>query len=272
MENKSVIYDGACSLCIRSKNSLISLGFVKKEHVWAYQEMPDAHIPQVDYERFRNEMALIDLDGGPTMYGPEAISYLLSEKLSFLKRVFAIPLFYQIFAFIYRIVSYNRTAIIAPNSKKIRCASCEPDTPDNYRWLWISFALGFSLLFSLILGLFKLSSLTDANFYAGILGAFGLSFWLIKWRKENYLEIAAHVASLFLYGSILLSGGLWLMDNIWGDTYLIYWIPVFLFAFYLIYRDFKSRVDFLQLDIGEQILAALMLGIIFLISYLTLIF
>lgn len=272
MKNKSVIYDGACTLCIRSKNSLIRLGFVKKENAWAYQEMPDTHIHQVDYERFRNEMALIDLNGGDTLYGPEAISYLLSEKIGLLKSILSIPVFYQIFAFIYRIVSYNRTAIIAPNTKKIRCASCEPDTPDRFRWLWISFALGFSLLFSLTLGLFKFSSLDDANFYIGTMGILGLSFWLIKWQKENYLELAAHAASLILYGSILLSLGFWLMDSTWGDTYLIYWIPVFLFIFYLIYRDFRGRADFLQLSELEQILTALMLGLIFLISYLNLIF
>ncbi|MEO1218872.1 MAG: DCC1-like thiol-disulfide oxidoreductase family protein [Bacteroidota bacterium] len=96
MGKKSIIYDGGCTLCIRSKNSLLRLGLADKDYTWAYQEMPDEYLAAVDYERFRSEMALIDLDGGETLYGPDAVVHLLSSKLWIFKWLFSIGFIYRI--------------------------------------------------------------------------------------------------------------------------------------------------------------------------------
>lgn len=272
MGKKSIIYDGACTLCIRSKNSLLNLGLAEKDYTWAYQEMPDEYLPAVDYERFRNEMALIDLEGEETLYGPDALVHLLSSKLSFFKWLFSIGLFYRIFAGLYKIVAFNRTAIMVPRLKKVRCASCEPDTPAEYRWRWVSIAMGLGILIAWSLGVLKSENLFHPRFYLGILSLLLLFYYLIRRSKENYLEIAAHAAGLFVWAMSLMSLSFFLMDTLFENLPINIWILFFALPGFFIYRDFKLRSDFLQLNIEERVLGGLILGLIFLLFYLSLIF
>ena len=272
MEDKSIIYDGACTLCIRSKNTLLALGLAKKDRVWAYQEMPDKYLNRVDYERFRNEMALIDLKGDATLYGPQAIAYLLSSKSFLLKFLFSIGPIQRLFAFFYKIIALNRTAIMVPRLKKVQCASCEPDTPPEYRWFWIGSALGIGITISILLGVFGQKDLAKPSFSFGLLSLL-LGFYLIvKTYKDNYLEILAHAASIFLLGMPLLSLNFFYMNKFGGEIPLSIWGAVFVVIFFLLGRNYAKRTEFLRLATGEKILGAFILAMIFLICYISLIF
>lgn len=272
MIGKSVIYDGACTLCIRSKNTLLALGLAEKDSVWAYQEMPDEYLNQVDYERFRNEMALIDLEGGDTLYGPEAISFLLSKNNWLLRFLFSIGPFYQLFSFIYKIIAFNRTAIMVPRLKKVRCASCEPDSPAEYRWLWIGGATAAGLLFSILLGIFTQNDLSKPSFYLGLPSLLFATYILLKKYRENYLEIAAHAASIFFMGMLLFSIIIRLMDEFGGGIPLSVWLALFAGVLVVIGQNYYIRSNFLQLNKLETNLGGLIMALIFLICYISLIF
>lgn len=272
MEDRSIIYDGACTLCIRSKNMLLAWGIAKKDRVWAYQEMPDQYISLVDYERFRNEMALIDLNGGATLYGPDAIAYLLSAKSFLFRFLFSIGPLKRLFAFFYKIVALNRTAIMVPRIHKVRCTSCEPETPPEYRWFWIGSAVGIGILASIAMGVLGQKDLSKPLFSFGLLSLLLGFYLLIKNYKENYLEILAHAASLFLGGMFMLSTNFMLMDIFGGHIPLSIWGAIFAGIFFFLGKNYFLRAEFLQLATGEKILGAFVLAMIFLICYISLIF
>lgn len=272
MSTKSLIYDGGCILCIRSKNTLLALGLADKGYTWAYQEMEDEYVAQVDYERFRNEMALIDLEGGPTLYGPTAISYLLSAKSIVFRFIFSIGPLFQLFSFCYKIIAQNRTAILAPNAKKIRCASCEPVSSPTYRWYWIVFSLGIGLIATLLSGSFPWRNLNEWPFSIGFLSLLLGYYLLLDRNTENPLELAAHSASFLMLAMVLSSVGFYLMDVFGSQHHLSIWMLLFAGILFLLGKNFIARARFLALSPEATSLGACCLALLLLIYYSALIF
>src|SRR5688572_29047682 len=125
LENKAMIYDDTCPMCSLYTKGFVKWGLLENDNRIAFSSL-DTHeiICRMDINRARHQIPLIDLKGGKTLYGLDALTFLLSQKIPFLRKLLHIKPVYNFFSCLYNIVSYNRRIIVPakPFSAKIDCA------------------------------------------------------------------------------------------------------------------------------------------------------
>ncbi len=214
LDNKIVIYDGNCKLC--SSGAKLTLEFSKfpKENLSSYDDLNEALQPKVNFELFRNEMAVIDKAGLPTLYGFEGVLFVLSCKFPFLGRIKRSSLLFSILNVFYKIVAYNRYVLFPVNST-IKC-SCEPPFNGKYRVILFSISLTFSLLFSAAFGATLSrhldSSAQTAIFYTLVAVGTGWTMQMISailfLRGEQLLNYFGHLGLIMVTGQLILIPGM----------------------------------------------------------------
>jgi hypothetical protein len=104
-------------------------------------------VDQIDFEIGRDEIPLVDLEGGKTIYGVDSMVHLLARKLPWLPAVVAFPPINWAVRHLYKLVSYNRR-IMAPSAKQVIKYDCTPHFNWTYRLLYLAltFAVGISLI------------------------------------------------------------------------------------------------------------------------------
>src|SRR5258705_13000024 len=127
LEKKVIVYDDECPMCSAYTNLFVKLGWIKEENRLAFSDLPGYGLmEQIDLEKARHFIPLIDLDGGETLYGVDALAYILMQRLFFIRIVMKIPGAEWFFKRLYKIISYNRRIVIPCNA----CTSkfdCAPD-------------------------------------------------------------------------------------------------------------------------------------------------
>ena len=255
---KLIIYDGSCGLCTSLKNKVLRLNIFPEDKIVAYQKLAPEHREKVNPDRFKNEMALIDLTGKDTLYGAEGIAYLFSGKWGLVRALFRIPGVFAIFHFLYRILAYNRFAISNPNFALIRCSGCEPEVPGLYRFAWYALSLTTATLVTLLFGAAIAGILGGISRPEGadlLLVAAG-SGWVLqgilvllfmdKAKKADYLS---HLGTTMVIGvAILLPAILWLLAGGYAHP-LIPAISV-LISFSTMLWQHSRRIKFLELPQG----------------------
>lgn len=210
LDNKQIIFDGNCPMCSASIKSAVKWRLLPAEKVVAFDTLDPARHHQVDPDRFRNEMALIDLGDAPTLYGPDAAIHILSEKYSLFRWLARFATFRQVIRPLYQFVAYNRYAISTPVPQPMRCA-CEPETPAAFRYAWLAFTLLISVVVTAAFGAALSRYFPDmpASAGAGQMLLIAGTGWLLtlawaRLRLENWLEYAAHLGAVMLRGVLIL--------------------------------------------------------------------
>ena len=103
----------------------------------------------MDLNRGRHEIPLFDKKTGKTIYGLEALAFVLGSKWTWLKPFFRSAAFFWIFYPLYQIITYNRRVIAG-------CAAacgfdCAPDLNRFYRSVYLFLAGGFIAMTALML-------------------------------------------------------------------------------------------------------------------------
>lgn len=140
LRGKQIVYDGACPLCVSLHSFVTRRGILPSEKLSSWYDLPPAQQLRVDPDRFRNEMALIDLQGGVTMYGPEALEYIFAGKYAWVRRLFRLPGVRPLAGFVYRVIGANRYQIADPDPAVPAC-TCAPDRPLGLRLWYIAWCL-----------------------------------------------------------------------------------------------------------------------------------
>ncbi len=209
--HKAIIYDSECPLCAAYTKAFVKLKLLRPAERIAFSELGDQEfIPRMDRSRQGNEIPLVDLDGGKTLYGLDALVFLLSRRWKWIGTAMRFRPLSLFFRQLYAMISYNRRVILAKKFKTIAC-SCAPDYHVGYRLLFIVFAALISVLITWSFGV----SLAQAAGYAGnfaglkMLAACGTGWMLsiltaILFMKSDRLEYAGHLAVLQLTGVFVL--------------------------------------------------------------------
>ncbi len=144
LSGKLIVYDGACPLCISLRDKVLSWGIFPKEKVASYYDLQLDQQGQVDASRFQNEMALIDTAGGDTIYGPDALKRIFSERFMLMRLFFAIPGIMAPIRFIYKVLARNRYIVATPRKDMPAC-DCEPKGPLFYQLIYLIYSLVVAL-------------------------------------------------------------------------------------------------------------------------------
>ncbi len=151
LDRKLIIYDSNCKVCSSLRDVVLKFTAIPEEKIKAFKDLtPDLSV-QVDPERFKNVMAVIDTSGGNTIYGAQGIAYIFSSEYKVIDFLLSFRPIFRLFHFIYNTQAYNRYIIATPKSK-FKC-DCFPDRLLKYRISYIVITLLVSVLLTTMFGL-----------------------------------------------------------------------------------------------------------------------
>jgi hypothetical protein len=147
LDSKVIIYDDVCPLCKAYTSGFVRAGWLLPENRIGFAEAPAELIRHIDTDRARHEIPLYDRVTGETLYGKEALFFILGEAIPIFRPLFRLRLFRAFIFCLYQIITYNRR-IIANSRPPAKGFDCAPDFSAFYRWLYIGImGMGAGLLF-----------------------------------------------------------------------------------------------------------------------------
>lgn len=144
LAHKIIIYDDVCPMCKAYTEGFVQLGWLPFENRVGFSQVPKDILEKIDSNRARHEIPLYDTETGETLYGKDALFYILGEQMPILKPLFRFAPFRAMVFGLYQIITYNRR-IIAGSPKPTNGFDCAPDFNAFYRYLYIGLATVFSV-------------------------------------------------------------------------------------------------------------------------------
>ena len=194
---KAIVYDDTCPMCRWYTKAFVNAGLLEEDGRVSFSELDDRELIQcMDLERSRDEIPLLDREGGPTLYGIDSLVYLLGDKLPIIPRLMKYRSVDWLVRRFYKLVSYNRR-VIAPSRSEPGKIDCTPHFDYRYRMIYVFLATSFGLL---VLTRFWVWSLLC---------------WILLLLPALALRRERLVEYLGQYSTVVMLGGLLLLPSIW---------------------------------------------------------
>ncbi len=146
LKNHKLLIDQDCHMCRLYSKPIVHLGMTDKNCILPYQSPEAGLLKNLDQDRARNEIALLDLSTGTATYGLASLIKILTHNHHRIQALLHHPLFFKPMTILYRFISYNRK-VIAPAAPHSDGRDCNPDFNLSYRWVYIIFvALATALI------------------------------------------------------------------------------------------------------------------------------
>lgn len=205
LQNHTLIYDNECPMCNIYSKGFIKSGMLDESGREAFTELSFKNKNLIDFNRAKNEIALVDHNKNKVIYGLDSLLLIIGNSFPTLEKVARIQPLYWFFKKLYSFVSYNRKQIIP--SKNDTENSCIPDFNLKYRLIYIGFVVLFS---GLVLGIFssKLGLNLNQNFARELIICLGQIVWqtlfLRMYLKEKIWDYLGNMMTVSLIGTLLL--------------------------------------------------------------------
>ncbi|WP_027380662.1 DCC1-like thiol-disulfide oxidoreductase family protein [Chryseobacterium daeguense] len=246
LKNHTLIYDNECPMCKIYSKGFIKAGMLDTNGREAFTELTASNKNIIDFQRAKNEIALVDNEKNKVIYGLDSLLLIIGNSFPTLEKIARIKPLYWFFKKLYYFVSYNRKQII-PSAKDYQNIdnSCTPDFNLKYRLFYITFVIFFS---SFILSLFtsKLGLFSGQNFAREFAVCLGQIAWqtlfLKSYVKEKMWNYLGNMMTVSLIGTILLIPALFLNGSL-NFNILYFGIVVF-----IMFLEHLRRCRILQLN------------------------
>lgn len=210
LDNKLIIYDSNCKVCSSFRDLIVKVTPIPESKIKAYKDLPAEMATQVDGEKFKNVMALIDTSGGNTLYGAEGVAYIFSSQYKIVDALLRFPIAFKAFNFFYKTQAYNRYIIATPKSK-FQC-DCFPDRLVKYRITYIAITLLISSVLTALFGVslkhfFTGISASEAALQMLLMAGTGWVLQImmaIAWMRNEALDYIGHLGSIMVVGLLIL--------------------------------------------------------------------
>lgn len=141
IDSKVIVYDDACPLCSLYTKAFVQAGMLRAENRIGFSQLePDELAGMLDPVRARHEIPLLDRSGGATLYGVDALVFILRQRLPLIGRGMKLPGVAAFIRGLYALISYNRRVII-PSRRVATGVDCTPDVHTGYRLGFIALGL-----------------------------------------------------------------------------------------------------------------------------------
>jgi len=228
LKNHTLIYDNECPMCNIYSKGFIQSGMLDEKGREAFTEISVKTKELVDFNRAKNEIALVDYNTNKVIYGLDSLLLIIGNSFPLLEKIARTQPLYWFFKKLYSFVSYNRKQII-PSAKDHTEESCVPDFNLKYRLAYIAFVVIFS---AYILSLFsaKLNIGLSHNFGRELAVCLGQLLWqtlfLRMYLKDKIWDYLGNMMTVSLIGTLLLIPAL--LTNFTAVFYFIYFGSVVL--------------------------------------------
>ncbi|PWW20336.1 DCC1-like thiol-disulfide oxidoreductase family protein [Chryseobacterium sp. AG844] len=231
LKNHTLIYDNECPMCNLYSKGFTKCGMLDEDGREAFTEITLRNKILIDFDRAKNEIALVDHNKNEVVYGLDSLLLIIGNSFPLLAKIARTEPLYWFFQKLYSFVSYNRKQII-PSSKDYTEQSCVPDFNLKYRMAYIGFVVIFS---AYILSIFsgKLNLNLERNFVREFAVCFGQILWqtifLKAYLKDKIWDYLGNMMTVSLIGTLLLIPAL--MTSFTPVFYMIYFGIVVLIMF-----------------------------------------
>lgn len=231
LKNHTLIYDNECPMCNLYSKGFTACGMLDEGGREAFTEMSSINKDLIDFNRAKNEIALVDHNRNRVVYGLNSLLLIIGNSFPLLAKVAGTKPLYWLFKKLYSFVSYNRKQII-PSEKDDTEQSCVPDFNLKYRVAYISFVVVFS---AYVLSEFsgKLNLNLGKNFMREFAVCVGQIFWQViflkTYLKEKIWDYLGNMMTVSLIGTLLLIPAL--ITSFTPVFYMIYFGIVVLIMF-----------------------------------------
>lgn len=215
LRNHTLIYDNECPMCNLYSQAFIKSGMLDENGREAFIELSVKNKNLIDFDRAKNEIALVDHTKNKVIYGIDSLLLIIGNSFPTLEKTARIKPLYWFFKKLYSFVSYNRKQIIPSAKDEIRTA-CIPDFNLKYRIIFIAFVV---LTSSYVLSIFstKLGLGLSQNFMREFVICLGQILWqtvfLKFYLKEKFWDYLGNMMTVSLIGTLLLLPSLFLNLN-----------------------------------------------------------
>ncbi|KMQ64556.1 hypothetical protein ACM46_09855 [Chryseobacterium angstadtii] len=244
LKNHTLIYDNECPMCTIYSKGFTKCGMLDENGREAFTEISPDHKSIIDFNRAKNEIALIDHNKNKVVYGLDSLLLVIGNSFPLLEKTARIKPLYWFFKKLYSLVSYNRKQII-PSGKDHDEQACIPDFNLKYRMAYLIFGAVFSAyilsLFSGKLGL-NLSDHFPRELSLCAAQILWQTLFLRRYLKERIWNYLGNMMTVSLIGTLFIIPVLW--TNFTADFYLIYFGFVVLIMFF----EHLRRCKLLQLN------------------------
>lgn len=246
LQNHTLIYDNECPMCNIYSKGFIKSGMLNESGREAFTELSFKNKNLIDFNRAKNEIALVDHDKHKVIYGLDSLLLIIGNSFPTLEKIVRIQPLYWFFKKLYSFVSYNRKQII-PSKNDGTKNSCIPDFNLKYRLIYIGFVVLFS---GLVLGIFssKLGFNLNQNFARELIICLGQIVWQIiflrLYLKDKIWDYLGNMMTVSLIGTILLIPALFISLNPFG-TIIYFGTVVFIMFLEHIRRCRVLKLNFL---------------------------
>ena len=206
LDNHTLIYDTDCPMCRVYTKAFIKTGMLDREGRVPYNELDTIEV-NVDRERARDEIALVDKVSGRVRYGLDSLSRILVPNFPFIGKLLRIKWIRLFFLKLYAFISHNRK-VIAPSDIH-KSNACVPSEHVGYKVMYLIFS---SLVVITILSAYSVHLTT---FYPKLfpfqeavicLGQFVFQWMFIfRLKSQRILEYFGNMMTVSLMGALALA-------------------------------------------------------------------
>lgn len=151
--SKVIIYDDTCPLCNWYTAQFISAGLLARDGRQSFTDLSSSKLGlQLDAERSRHEIPLVDRNGGEVLYGLDSLLYILGSRFPLLEKIARWSPMHAFLKRFYGFVSYNRRIIVPSKQEQVPDFDCSPRFHLGYRTAFLTFCILTACLITALLG------------------------------------------------------------------------------------------------------------------------
>lgn len=233
LKHYTMIYDSDCPLCSAYTNAFISTKMLDTHGRIPYQQVGGSFCPEMDAERAKNEIALIDRVTGEVKYGYDSLVFVLGNRFPLIKKANEFRSVRWFMKRLYSFISFNRKVIIPAKKSEVSLYDCTPAFNLKYRWAYIIFTW---LITSIVLMTYSrlLGNLIPAtNFFREFLicgGQILFQFTLLSLvTREKRFEYLGNMMTVSFIGALLLLPAIVIgniLSGIPAEVFLVFFMCV----------------------------------------------
>lgn len=208
LEKHTIIYDSDCPLCKAYTNAFVSTRMLDIQGRIPYQQVGGSFCPEMDAERAKNEIALVDRETGKVRYGLDSLLHVLHFRFPMLSNVVRSQPIHFLVNQLYSLISYNRKVIMPAVRKGESTFDCTPSFNLQYRLLyivmtWLITSVVLVKYSTFLTGFIPATNFTREFLICGGQGAFQL-IAVFRLAKDKTMDYLGNMMTVSLFGALLL--------------------------------------------------------------------
>jgi hypothetical protein len=249
LSDHTIIYDDECPMCRMYSKAFVKSGMLDASGRKAYTDIIKCEIPNIDWNRARNEIAMFNRNDHTVKYGVDSVLTIIEHRLPRLKPVFRFKPLYFFFEQLYFFISYNRKAI-APGKTFEGIDTCTPSMNLPYRWAYIAFI--WLVTSYILVHYFRLGAplvpesgfVREFSVCAGQLIFQGI--FVSLFNKRRLVHYFGNVMTVSFAGALALSP-MFLLTSLIKSNW--FYIGYFMIVVCAMFFEHKRRVNILELPL-----------------------